>query len=85
MMTLLKLRRGKYSLVEEKIPENAKAIGVAIKDLPIPPNCVIAAIIRQGELILPRGVTTLEAYDEVLAITDPEGAKSMAALFSFPI
>lgn len=84
MMTLLKLRRGKYSLVEEKIPPDAKAIGIPIKDLPIPPNCVIAAIIRKGELIVPRGVTTLDVDDEVLAITDPEGAKMIAQLFSFP-
>lgn len=85
MMTLLKLRRGKYSLVEEKIPENAKAIGIAIKDLKLPPNCVIAAIIRKGELILPRGITTLEKDDEVLAITDTEGARQMAELFAFAI
>ena len=36
MMTLLKLRRGRYSFVEEKVPPGAKAIGVAIKDLGLP-------------------------------------------------
>ena len=80
MMTLLKLRRGKYSLVEEKVPPLAKAIGVAIKDLELPTNCVIAGIIRKGALLIPRGVTTLAEGDEVLAITDPEGAKKIAAL-----
>jgi trk system potassium uptake protein TrkA len=85
MMTLLKLRRGKYSLVEEKVPENAKAVGVAIKDLNLPANCVIAGIIRAGDLMIPRGVTTLSAGDEVLAITDPEGAKKIAALLEVPV
>jgi trk system potassium uptake protein TrkA len=84
MMMLLKLRRGKYALVEEKIPPRAKAIGQAIKDLKLPANCVIAAIIRSGEVILPRGVTTLELGDEVLAITDSSGAKQLAELFEFP-
>jgi len=84
MMTLLKLRRGKYSLVEEKIPVNATAVGVAIKDLKLPANCVIAAIIRDGELLIPRGVTTLAAEDEVLAITDSEGSKAIADLFEAP-
>jgi trk system potassium uptake protein TrkA len=83
MMTLLKLRRGKYALVEEKIPPKAKAIGIAIKDLKLPGNCTIAAIIRSGEVIVPRGVTTLEIGDEVLAITDTEGAKALAELFAF--
>jgi len=83
MMTLLKLKRGKYALVEEKIPPKAKAIGIAIKDLNLPGNCTIAAIIRAGEVIVPRGITTLEIGDEVLAITDTEGAKALADLFAF--
>ena len=80
MMTLLKLKKGKYSLVEEKIPSNSKAIGVAIKDLNLPANCVVAAIIRKGDVIVPRGVTTLEFEDEVLAITDPEGARLLESI-----
>lgn len=82
MMTLLKLRRGNYSLVEERIPPGARAVGQAIKDLALPERCVIATIIRQGEVIVPRGITTFEAGDEVLAVTDPEGARELMALFS---
>lgn len=84
MMTLLKLRRGRYALVEEKVPPGAKAIGVQIKDLGLPEQCVIAAIIRKGQVTLPSGTITLEAYDEVLAITDDEGAKQLALLLEPP-
>ncbi|MFN2150977.1 MAG: potassium channel family protein [Anaerolineales bacterium] len=84
MMTLLKLRRGKYSLVEEKIPVGAQAIGVAIKDLGLPDDCVIAAIMRAGNVQVPRGITTLEAEDEVLAITDEQGRQYLQKLFSVP-
>jgi len=80
MMTLLKLRRGQYSLIEEKITVDAKAVGMAIKDLNLPEQCVIAGIIRQGKVIVPRGITTLEVNDEVLALTDPEGARELEAL-----
>ena len=55
MMPLLKLRRGNYTLVEEKIPEGAKALGVAIKDLKMPAEAVIAAIIRRGQIVIPAG------------------------------
>jgi trk system potassium uptake protein TrkA len=85
MMTLLKLRRGRYSLVEEKVPAGARAIGVAIKDLGLPDQCVIAAIIREGEITLPRGTTPLEEGDEVLAITDNEGAEELAKLLAPPV
>lgn len=85
MMTLLKLRRGRYSLVEEKVPAGAKAIGVELKDLGLPDQCVIAAIIRDGHVTLPRGNTKLEQFDEVLAITDVEGAKQLAQLLAPPV
>ncbi len=84
MMTLLKLRRGEYSLVEEKIPEGAKAIGVAIKDLNLPDECVIAAIIRHGEMIVPRGITRFAAGDEVLAVVSRRAMDELAALFAKP-
>lgn len=82
MFTLIKLRRGNYSLVEEKIPHGAKAIGVAIKDMNLPDHTVIAAIIRKGEVVVPRGISTFEAGDEVLAVADAEGARELAALFA---
>jgi trk system potassium uptake protein TrkA len=82
MITLMKLRRGNYSIVEEKIAIGARAIGIQIKDLGLPERCVVAAIIRKGEVIVPRGVTTLEAEDEVLAVTDPDGARLLCDLFS---
>jgi len=83
MVTLLKLRRGNYSLVEEKIPANAPGIGMAIKDLNLE-HVVIAAIIRHGEVIVPRGVTTFEEGDEVLAVTDADGARKLEDLLSTP-
>jgi trk system potassium uptake protein TrkA len=82
MMTLLQLRKGRYSLVEEKIPAGAKALDAAIKDLKFPENCVIAAIIRKGEIVVPRGSTFFEENDEVLAVTDEDGAKSLSDLFA---
>ncbi|OGO67598.1 MAG: potassium transporter TrkA [Chloroflexi bacterium RBG_19FT_COMBO_56_12] len=82
MMTLLKLRRGRYSIIEEKIPPGAPAIGIAIKDLQLPEECIIAAIIRKGKVILPRGTSALEVGDEVLAVVDHEGADKLAALFN---
>jgi trk system potassium uptake protein len=81
MMTLLKLRRGRYSLVGEKLPPDARAVGVAIKDLPLPRGCVITAIVRGGEIVIPRGAVTLEAGDEVLALADQDEAEDLAALF----
>jgi len=82
MMTLLRLRRGNYALVEEKIPENAPAVGQAIKDMHLPEKCVIAAIIRSGEVIAPRGQTVFQGGDEVLGFTAADSIHDLAELFS---
>ena len=82
MMTLLKIRRGRYSLVEEKVERGAQAIGVELKNLGLPEDCIIAAIIRDGQVTLPRGATTFQEWDEVLAITSTEGAHQLAHLLS---
>jgi trk system potassium uptake protein TrkA len=84
MMILLRLRRGRYSLVQERVHEAARAVGVALKDLPLPPNSVIAAILRQDQIHIPRGITVFQAGDEVLAIVDHEAAEELARLFSDP-
>jgi len=84
MMTLVKLRRGSYSLVEEKIPVGARAVGQSIRNLALPPNSVIAGIIRQGDILMPRGDTVFEVGDEVLAIVGREAGDELAALFARP-
>lgn len=85
MMTLFKIRRGHYSVVEEKVPAGAKVIGIQLKDLDLAGHCVIGAIIRNGVMTLPRGDTTLQAEDEIIAVASIEGAQRLAELLSFPI
>jgi trk system potassium uptake protein TrkA len=82
VMTLLKLRRGQHSLVEVVVPPGAPAAGSPIKDLPIPDQSVIVAIIRKGEMIVPRGPTVIEAGDEILAVTDAAASDQLAKLFA---
>jgi trk system potassium uptake protein TrkA len=80
MMTLLKLRQGTFSLVSEKLPPSAPAIGQAIKALPLPRNAVICAILRAGDVIIPRGDVVFAAHDEVLALVDAAAAAELAHL-----
>ncbi len=44
----------------------------------------MAAIIRRGEIVIPRGSTRFELGDEVLAIVDPQAAKELAILLGRP-
>ena len=85
MMTLLKLRRGNYSVVEEKVPPGAKGIGMMLKEIDFKEQCVIAAIIRNGKMTLPRGDSAFQEGDEIVAIASPEGALRLAELLAFKV
>ncbi|HEX6387659.1 MAG TPA: TrkA family potassium uptake protein [Anaerolineae bacterium] len=82
MMILLKLRRGEYSLVEEKLPLNSRFLQAPLKDLPLPEACVIAAVIRQGKVLAPRGNMMFEAGDEVLAVVSNEFLLTLKQMFA---
>jgi trk system potassium uptake protein TrkA len=84
MMIMLKLRHGKFSLVEEKIFPGAQAAGVAVKDLNLPSNCIISGIIRHGEIVIPRGVTILEEGDEILALVDDAARGQLEKILGRP-
>ncbi|MCX7782472.1 MAG: TrkA family potassium uptake protein [Meiothermus sp.] len=80
MMTLLKLRRGQFSLVEEKIDPKALAAGKALRDLTLPAECNLVAVLRGGELLLPKPELVLRPGDEVLAVVHSDHAAELAAL-----
>jgi len=84
MMTLLKLKRGEYSLVEEKVHPQAIAVNKAIRDINLPDECTIVAIIRNHQLLIPHGSTILEPADEVLALVNGKQLSEFAALLSPP-
>jgi len=84
MMTLFKIRHGRYSVVEEKVPAGAKGIGVQLKDMDLAEHCVVAAIIRHGVMTLPRGDSVLQEQDEIIAVASPEGVQKLSELLAFP-
>src|SRR5215475_9759971 len=84
MMTLLKLRKGQYALVEEQVHPRAPAGGRALRDLPLPSECAVTAIIRRGQLLIPRPDLVLQPADEVLAVVHASQAPQLASLLGCP-
>lgn len=82
MTTLLKLRKGQYSLVEEKVHPTALANGKAIRNLLLPSECVLVAIIRSGQLIIPHGDVVLQSADEILALVHSSQMAALAAMLN---
>jgi trk system potassium uptake protein TrkA len=68
LQTLVRLRHGAVEIVKEKIAQNSAAIDRPIAELGLPQDCNITAVIRGESVIIPRGSTTLQAGDEVVAV-----------------
>lgn len=78
IITLHLMRKGKFAIVELDIPETAKnACSKQIKDLGLPKNSVLVALIRDEEVLIPRGNHTLERGDKVIAVTSIEQEKEL--------
>lgn len=81
MFTLLKINRGKYSIVHMKVEPNAAAANHFIKDLSIPNEVVLIAITRDKSLLIPRGETQILVDDEILAFTNEGDLKKLEEIF----
>ena len=82
MLTLLKLRKGEYSMVEEKVHPTSKAIGKQLNEITFPSECVITAIIRKGRLVIPHGDTIIDIADEVFALVHASQIQHLADLLA---
>jgi trk system potassium uptake protein TrkA len=80
MMTLLKLRKGEYSLIEEKVHPLSPAADRSLRELGMPDECVVVAVIRKNQLLIPHGDTVLKPADEVLALVHASQLGRLAVL-----
>jgi trk system potassium uptake protein TrkA len=78
IITLLKLKKGAIALLELNISEASKSVGKAIKELPLPPEtALITAILRDGQIKVPKGETIIEANDQILALSTVENEEKL--------
>ena len=72
---------GAASLLEVSVPNEAKVSGALIKDIDIPIGCLIAAIIRDNQFVVPRGNTSIEGEDRVIFIGPASAIKKAFDIF----
>jgi trk system potassium uptake protein TrkA len=65
---LVNLIHEDMAIVDAKVVAGSKIANRNIGDLPVPEGCIIAAIIRSGELIIPSPSTEVREGDDVIAI-----------------
>jgi len=68
-VSLLSFKRGKLAIVRVDLPEESPVIDKQVMDIQWPENSVLLSIVRQNDVIVPKGNTILKAGDDVIALT----------------
>lgn len=78
---LFEIGTGVASLIGVFVPENAQVIGKRIRDIDIPRECVVAAVIRGKQFVVPRGDTEIHADDHVIFVGPTSAIKDAQDIF----
>ena len=75
--TLYKIVDGEVEAVEFKVTEHFKFLHKTINEMKIKEHVLVTAIIRENEVIVPKGNTTMELNDYVIIVSRGEIMKSL--------
>ena len=78
---LFEIGTGVASLIGVIIPDGARVAGKEIHALEIPSECVVAAVIRGKQFVVPRGSTRIDVGDEVVFVGPPKVVQAARELF----
>jgi trk system potassium uptake protein TrkA len=82
LVQLLTFEGGQAKLVEVTLADDAPVVGKSIKDIDIPRDATVCAVVRENHVIMPRGDTEFEAGDEVLALVTLDSEGDIRALLT---
>jgi Trk K+ transport system NAD-binding subunit len=82
---LFEIGTGVASLLGVQVAQDARVAGKQIRDIGIPGECVVAAVIRGRDFVVPRGVTQIEAGDRVMFVGPTSAIKAAQDVFTLKV
>ena len=82
LVRLFQLEGGQVRLVEVTLAEDAPVAGQAIRDLQVPRDATLVAIVREDHVLFARGDTMMYPGDEVLALVTTDSEESVRQLLT---
>lgn len=76
------LREGFGELIEAEAMETSPLVGKPLREAKLPESVLIGAIVRDGQVIIPRGNTVVEAKDRVVLFAAKDAVRKVEKLFS---
>nr|WP_203742474.1 TrkA family potassium uptake protein [Catellatospora bangladeshensis] len=72
LVRLMTFRQGEANLVEITLPEDAPHVGQPIRDIPLPPDSALVAIVRGRRVLTPTPDDPVESGDELVFVCTVE-------------
>jgi trk system potassium uptake protein TrkA len=82
LVRILQFEGGNVRLVEATLAENAPVVDKAIRELDIPRDATIVAVVRGEHVVMPRGDTIFESGDEVLAMVTGDSEEDVRQILT---
>jgi trk system potassium uptake protein TrkA len=82
LVRILQFERGQARLVEVTLAQNAPVVDRALKDIDMPRDATVVAVVRGEHVVMPRGDTTFEVGDEVLAMVTPDSEENVRGILT---
>ncbi len=76
------LREGFGELIEAEAMETSSLVGSPLKDAKLPKSVLVGAVVRESQVIIPRGNTVIQAGDRVVLFAAKEAIRKVEQLFS---
>ena len=76
------LREGFGELIEAEALETSDLVGKPLKEVKLPQGVLLGAIVRDGEMICPRGSTVVQAKDRVVLFAAEDVIREVEKIFS---
>ncbi|MDH3665140.1 MAG: Trk system potassium transporter TrkA, partial [Alphaproteobacteria bacterium] len=79
------IRDGEAEVFEAEVLETSSLVGLSIKEARLPAGVIVGAILRDDEVVVPRGDTTILTGDRVVIVARGTMVKKAEKLFSVRI
>jgi trk system potassium uptake protein TrkA len=84
LVRLMTFRQGEANLVEITLPQPAPYVGHPVRDVPLPRDAALVAIVRGKRVLVPTPDDPLEAGDELVFVCTAEVEDQVRAVILGP-
>lgn len=69
---LMPIANGRVNVTDVHLPKEAPSVGKTLQEISLSEGSLVACIVRDEEVLVPRGATRLQADDHLVLISHPE-------------